>query len=262
MAVASRAPLGIYNHASAFFRKVKAIAICRALRLCVRCRRGEALAAFASVEKGFKIARTPRLRVRALHDNFDAIELLRSISESSAMKAFAYILLACLPIGTSWAATAAPGWAEVIGKLTDEKRQAEVCVGLLKSRGDKATIDGVKLDYGLAKAKVDGVIAGLTVVLFEGGKPEGLPTIQDSLTASGAALKRICDTAAKTAAPNTKGVWDEVAKAAIEPLIKAIADGIGGLWAWKVDNDKLLQKTRQSKLEAAQWPEFADISPL
>jgi hypothetical protein len=73
-----------------------------------------------------------------------------------------------------------------------------------------------------------------------------------NLAASGATLKRICDAAAKTAAPNTKGVWDEVAEAAIEPLIKAIADGIGGLWGWKVDNDKLLQKTRQSKLDAAQ----------
>jgi len=178
------------------------------------------------------------------------------------MKTFAYILLACLSIGNAWAAAAEPGWPEVIGKLTDEKRQAVVCVGLLKSRGDNAAIEDVKLDYGRAKGKVDGVIAGLTDVLFEGGKPGRLSTMQDSLTASGAALKRICDAAAKTAAPNTKGVWDEVAKAAIEPLIKAIADGIGGLWSWKVDNDKLLQKTRQTKLEAAQWPDFADISPL
>jgi hypothetical protein len=181
---------------------------------------------------------------------------------NSAVKRFSLVVVLAIPLlaATSPAATAALGWPEVIAKLTTEKRQAEVCVGLLKSRGNAASIDGAKRDYGLAKAKMDGVIAGLTTVLVDGGKPESLPAIQDSLSESGAALKKICDAAVNTAEPDTKGVWDEIAKAAIEPIIKAISDGIGGLWSWKLDKDKQWLDDKKAKLEAAQWPEFADIA--
>ena len=106
-----------------------------------------------------------------------------------------------------------------------------------------------------------GVIDGLTIVLVDGGKPESLPRIRDSLEGSGKSLQDICDAALKTVAPNTKGVWEEVAKGAVEPLIKAISDGIGAVWKSSVDKDKLAIDTKKTKLEAARWPEFGDIAP-
>jgi hypothetical protein len=152
------------------------------------------------------------------------------------------------------------GWPEVIDRLTQEREQVVTCVGLLKSSGDAAA-NSVKATYELARGDMDGVIAGLTVVLVEGGKLEGLPTIRDSLERSGKNLKDICDAALKTIAPHTKGVWEEVAKGAVEPLIKAISDGIGAVWAWSADKDKLATDTKKTKLEAARWPEFGNIAP-
>jgi hypothetical protein len=176
------------------------------------------------------------------------------------MRILVFVVTALL---ASAAPAAALDWPEVINQLAAGKQQAVVCVGLLKSREkDTAALDGLKLDYGLARGKIEGVIAGLKEVVAEGGKPERLPSAQDSLAAAGSMLEQFCAAARKTAAPNTKGVWDEIAGKAIEPLIKAIADGIGGLWSWKRDSDALIRKTRESQLESAQWPDFADISPL
>ena len=151
------------------------------------------------------------------------------------------------------------GWPEVVNRLTQEKQQAITCVGLLKSSGGA---DSVKASYELARGDVEGVIAGLSIVLVEGGKPDMLPTVRESLEKSGKRLKDICDAAVNTLPANSKGVWDEVAKATVEPAIKAISDGIAGLWTWKVDNDKLALETRKTKLEAAKWPEFGGIPAL
>ena len=107
---------------------------------------------------------------------------------------------------------------------------------------------------------MDGVIAGLTTVLVEGGKPESLPTVRASLESSGKSLKAICDAATRTVAPNTKGVWEEIAKEAIEPVVNKISDGIGALWTRYVEKDKLARETKKSQLEAARWPEFGDIA--
>ena len=113
----------------------------------------------------------------------------------------------------------------------------------------------------LARAEMAGVIDGLTIVLVDGGKPESLPRIRDSLEGSGKSLQDICDAALKTVAPHTKGVWEEVAKGAVEPLVQAISDGIGAVWKSSVDKDKLATDTKKTKLEAARWPEFGDIAP-
>ena len=57
----------------------------------------------------------------------------------------------------------------------------------------------------MAKADMDGVIAGLETVLVEGGKPGSLPTVRPSLEATASSLKAICAAAYATATPNTKG---------------------------------------------------------
>ena len=73
-------------------------------------------------------------------------------------------------------------------------------------------------------------------------------------------VKEICDAAVKTITPNTKGVWEEVAKGAVEPLFKSISDGVGALWTRHVEKDKLELETKKSQLEAAKWPKFGDIA--
>jgi len=97
--------------------------------------------------------------------------------------------------------------------------------------------------------------------LVEGGDPNSLPIIRASLETAGKGLKDICAAAAQTMAANTKGARDEIAKGAVEPSIKAIADGVGALSTRHVERDNLLVETERTELEAARWPEFADIAP-
>ena len=70
-------------------------------------------------------------------------------------------------------------------------------------------------------------------MLIEGGKPESLPTVQTDLEKAGSALQEICDAAVKAAssAAGTKGVVEEMAKGAIEPIVRAISSGVGALWS-------------------------------
>jgi hypothetical protein len=172
----------------------------------------------------------------------------------------AFAALTFFPAG-AFTAGAPLGWPEVIALLAKAKTQATAYVGVLKANGDGAAIASASLTYGLAEGEMDGVIAGLTTALVEGGDPGSLPTARDSLNAAGQGLKAICDAAAKTIAPNTKGVWDEIAKGAVEPLIKAISDGVGALWTHHVEKDALERETKKTELEAAKWPKFADVGP-
>ena len=53
---------------------------------------------------------------------------------------------------------------------------------------------------------MDGVIAGLTTALMQGGNPESLPKVRTNLETSGQTLQTICDAAVKTATPESKGL--------------------------------------------------------
>jgi hypothetical protein len=52
---------------------------------------------------------------------------------------------------------------------------------------------------------------------------------------------------------------EEIAKGAVEPLIKAISDGVGALWTRHTEKDKLELETKKTQLEAAKGPKFSDI---
>ena len=67
------------------------------------------------------------------------------------------------------------GWAEAIEALAQEKSKATACVDLLNSVADENVLAVVKPVYAEAKATSDGVIAGLSVILVESGKPGELP---------------------------------------------------------------------------------------
>ena len=176
------------------------------------------------------------------------------------MKRIVLIMLASIVPATLCMAQAPLGWPEVISLLAKARTQATTCVQVLKSNGDKSAIASAQLTYGMAEGEMDGVIAGLTTALVEGGDPSSLPTARTSLETAGKGLKEICDAAVKTVAPNTKGVWEEIAKGAVEPLIKAISDGVGALWTRHVEKDKLELETKKTQLEAARWPKFGDIA--
>jgi hypothetical protein len=186
----------------------------------------------------------------------------RRALESPAVKRIVLIAFACVWIipTTLCAAEATLGWPEVIGLLAKAQTQATTCVGVLKSNGDKPTLTRVELTYGMAEGEIDEVIAGLTAALVEGGAPDSLPTVRTSLETAGKGLKQICDAAVKTVSPNTKGVWEELARGAVEPLIKAISDGVGALWTRHVEKDKLEIETKKAQLEAGKWPKFSDIA--
>ena len=182
--------------------------------------------------------------------------------ESPAVKGIVLIGFACVLIipTTLCAAEATLGWPEVIGLLAKARTQATTCVQVLKSDGDKPTLKRVELTYGIAEGEIDDVISGLTTALVEGGAPDSLRTVRTSLETAGKGLKEICDAAVKTVSPNTKGVWEELAKGPIEPLIKAISDGVSALWTRRAERDKLEIETKKSELEAAKWPKFSDIA--
>jgi len=71
-------------------------------------------------------------------------------------------------------------------------------------------------------------------------------------------LKEVCGAAvaATSVAGGSKGVVEDLAKGAVEPLVAGLKDGDGALWARHVEEDKLEIETIKGQLEAAKWPEF------
>jgi hypothetical protein len=149
-------------------------------------------------------------------------------------------------------------WPETIDLLAQQRTQAETCVATLKSGSDKAAIATGRLTYGAAKSQSDGVIAGLTVALVQGGQPDALPMVLTSLKKAGAGLQEVCDAALKSAsgAGGTKGLVEDILKAPIEPIVNAISSGVSALWTGHVEKDKLELETIKGQLDAAKWPEF------
>ena len=53
----------------------------------------------------------------------------------------------------------------------------------------------------------------------------------------------------------------DVVKGAVEPVVAALKDGAGALWARKVEEDKLEIEMIRGQLEAAKWPDFGGVPP-
>ena len=148
-------------------------------------------------------------------------------------------------------------WPETIDLLAQERTQAETCAETLKTSSDKGAVATGRLTYGAAKSQADGVIAGLTVALVQGGQPNALPMILTSLKKAGAGLQEVCDAALKTAsATGSKGLVEDILKAPIEPIVNAISSGVSALWTGHIEKDKLELETIKGQLDAAKWPEF------
>jgi hypothetical protein len=149
------------------------------------------------------------------------------------------------------------GWPDMIDLLAQQRSQAEVCAQTLKSGSDNAALATGRLTYGLAKSQSDGLIAGLTVALVQGGEPDALPTALTSLRKAGDGLQEICDAALTAAsAAGSRGLVEDILKAPVEPVVNAISAGVSALWTGHVEKDKLELETIKGQLEVAKWPPF------
>jgi hypothetical protein len=137
------------------------------------------------------------------------------------------------------------GWPEAVARLAGERTKAETCVGALKGFGNPDRIARGRVIYGTAKAEFDAVIAGLIVVLGEGDKPDSLGTLNARLERGASALKQLSDELLPLLPSDEgrrSGIGD-IARGAIEPVVKALSEGIAALYN-NYHNDKAL--TRQT----------------
>jgi hypothetical protein len=150
------------------------------------------------------------------------------------------------------------GWPDTIDRLVQERSQAQACVDLLKSASDRSAIQQGQVAYGGAKAAADGVVAGFTIALVEGYKPQDLPTIQANLELAGAGLEEVCNDAIKAAraSEGSRSLVSDAVTALVGPAVDALKAAAGALWAHHVEMEKLEMETIKGQLEAARWPDF------
>jgi hypothetical protein len=149
-----------------------------------------------------------------------------------------------------WAApalgqTARIGWPEAVSRLAEERSTAELCVASLKRYGNQEQIAQGRLAYGTAKADFDGVIAGLVIALAEGGNPDSLPSLDAKLAHGATGLGQFCKTVSEVmpAASGQKGILDEMVKASVDPVIKALSEGVAALYNNHRNDDVLTRQT-------------------
>jgi hypothetical protein len=152
-------------------------------------------------------------------------------------------------------------WPEAVAQLAGQRANAETCVSLVKKYGDDAQIARGQLTYTSAKADADAVIAGLITVLSAGQAPASLASLQTKLSSGVSGLVAFCGTVSNLL-PNTAGqknVVVDIAKVAVEPLLKMLSDGVSALYTNHRADDALTRRTIQTQLEAARWPTFSEV---
>jgi hypothetical protein len=152
-------------------------------------------------------------------------------------------------------------WPEAVAALAAERTRAETCGRLLKRHAgdDKAALSRGELAYNNAKAEMDAVIAGLTVVLAERGTPPQLPDLEARLTRGVQAREAFCMQviALVPSDPGTRNLVGDLVGAFVKPLVDAVVT----VYTLKTEQDRLLRQTIQTQLEATTWAPFADLTP-
>jgi hypothetical protein len=155
-------------------------------------------------------------------------------------------------------------WPEAIAALAAERTRAETCGRLLKRHAgnDKAALSRGELAYNDAKAEMDAVIRGLTVVLAQRGTPPDLPDLEARLIRGVEAREAFCRQV-MTLVPDDPGTRDlkqllvHLGGAVLPPLLEAARTLYTGLKG----QDSLTRQTIQTQLEATIWTPFADLTP-
>jgi hypothetical protein len=142
-----------------------------------------------------------------------------------------------------------------------ERSKAETCAGLLKGYGDSEQVSQGQLAYAEAKANFDAVIAELVTALTEGGNPKSLPSLETDLEHGAEGLGKFCKTVGDLLPKSSgrKGVLADIAKGAVEPLIKALSEGVATLYNNHRKDEALARETIKTQLEATKWPNFAEV---
>jgi hypothetical protein len=152
-------------------------------------------------------------------------------------------------------------WPEAVALLAAERTRAETCGRLLKRHaGDNtAALSRGELAYAEAKAEMDAVIAGLTVVLAERGTPPQLPDLEARLTRGVQAREAFCRQvmALVPEDPGTRELLVPLLGTVLPPLLEAAQTLYTGLKG----QDNLTRQTIQTQLEATAWTPFADLIP-
>jgi hypothetical protein len=152
-------------------------------------------------------------------------------------------------------------WPEAVAALAAERTRAETCGRLLKRHAghDAAALSRGELAYDNARAAVDGVIAGLIVVLAQRGTPRDLQDLEKQLTQGVQAREAFCTQAIALVPPDpgTRDLVGDLVGAFVKPLVDAVVT----VYKLKVEEDRLLRQTIQTQLEATIWVPFADITP-
>jgi hypothetical protein len=153
------------------------------------------------------------------------------------------------------------GWPEAVGRLARARPKAETCAAALKGYGDQQQSSLGQLAYGEAKANFDAVIAELITALTEGGNPKSLPSLEIDLEHGAAGLGNFCKMVSDLL-PSTsgqKGTLDDIVKGAIQPVIDALSKGVATIYNNHRKDDALTRETIKTQLEAAKWPNFAEV---
>ena len=115
--------------------------------------------------------------------------------------------------------------------------------------------------YGEAKASFDAVIAGLVTALTESGNPKSLPSLETDLEHGASGLVKFCKMVSDLVpdASGRKGVLADIVRGAVEPVIKALSEGVAALYNNHRKDDALTMETIKTQLEAAKWPNFSEL---
>jgi hypothetical protein len=152
-------------------------------------------------------------------------------------------------------------WPEAVAALAAERTRAETCGRLLKRHAgdDKATLSRGEPAYTDAKAEMDAVITGLTIVLAERGTPPQLPDLEARLTRGVEAREALCKqvTALVPEDPGTRDLLVPLLGVVLPPLLEAAR----ALYTGWTGQDSLTRQTIQTQLEATTWTPFADLTP-
>jgi len=153
------------------------------------------------------------------------------------------------------------GWPEAVGRLAGERSKAETCAAVLKGYGEIEQVSQGQLAYGEAKANFDAVIAELITALTEGGNPKSLANLETDLAHGAEGLGKFCQTVNDLlpSASGRKGAIVDIAKGAVEPLIKALSEGVAALYNNHRKDEALTRETIKTQLEATKWPDFAEV---
>jgi hypothetical protein len=152
-------------------------------------------------------------------------------------------------------------WPEAVAALAGERTRAEDCARRLKRHAgdDAAARSRSEHAYAKAKAEVDEVIAGLTVVLAQGDTPASLSDLEARLTRGVQAREALCQQALALI-PEDPGTRDLRAKL-VGAFLPLLLEAARTLSAYRAEQDRLLRQTIQTQLEGTKWPDFADITP-